>query len=869
MKKIISIILLLTLCLGLFAGCGETPTEPSTPTTAPTEPAVNNLPNARALLFNTYKPASKDGVTAKAAAFEVMDAVTVAGEKYPVEWTVEVTAGDKDSIKIVAGSAGYVKVEVPDKPAEAVEFTLTANLKDDNGNTESVSFQYIVPKFKVNTFAEYVAAVGGDNVVTEGVVAGLISKSLGASYNCIYFQDADGGYYAYNMLQDPIADLKLEVGMTVRVSGVKDVYNGTHEIKDVGVEIVSTEKVDVVPVDYTDRYLNASALTDAELVYQQAMLVTVKGVEITGQAADNGYYKFKLGELESYIRISGSTCPLTAEEKANMIAAHAEHKGWIANVTGVICVYNGAFYLTPVSADAFEYISLPQKSDAEMVEAEEANLSLPATISKDTEIELPTAGVTYNQVAITWAVAGEGAEIVDGKLVLTNGEEERIVTVTATLTAGEATKELTFEIKLRAKPAATTVITLADTIANGDKVVIYYPEGKLAFAPEDDGKRVAGVEAVLNGTTLTASGAAFIDVVVDENGYYTFLFEGKYLTAGATGNSMVWADAASDYSLWTLEATDGGYFIKSVYAAYNGNPQYMEYYNGFTTYGKGATANPLIYIYQFFKVTEEAPKADLSQQLADAALLANKTYLEEETTFTGTVVGTVKASSKNEGQFDFTLTDGTHTIRCYFVPVTGGTPVEGDTVTVTGFLTAYNGTPQFDENKATATLGGSTTEEPTDPTEPTEPTEPAGEAPFANGDKIVIYATAHNKALSTLPSSEGSFYQMGVDVTVSDGTVSGYAATEVWTVIANDDGTYSFAYNGQNLGMQDSYSSMSLGAVNDKWELVALENGSYALKNVVRGYYVEWYASKNNWSTYSCNDLLSNNLFHLSFFVVK
>ena len=82
----------------------------------------------------------------------------------------------------------------------------------------------------------------------------------------------------------------------------------------------------------------------------------------------------------------------------------------------------------------------------------------------------------------------------------------------------------------------------------------------------------------------------------------------------------------------------------------------------------------------------------------------------------------------------------------------------------------------------------------------------------------------------------------------------------------NDDGTYSFSYNGQNLGMQDSYSSMSLGAPNDKWELIVLDNGTYALKNVVRGNCIEWYASKNNWSTYTLNE--SDPLFQLTFFVV-
>lgn len=60
-------------------------------------------------------------------------------------------------------------------------------------------------------------------------------------------------------------------------------------------------------------------------------------------------------------------------------------------------------------------------------------------------------------------------------------------------------------------------------------------------------------------------------VSVDANGSYTFLQGGKYLTAGATGNSLSLADTPSDYSLWTLEATDGGFFIRSVNAQYNGN----------------------------------------------------------------------------------------------------------------------------------------------------------------------------------------------------------------------------------------------------------------------------------------------------------
>ena len=67
MKKIISIVLLLTLCLGLFAGCQQ-----------PEEP-VSDLANAKAILFSKYKPASKDEIPAKSADFEVVTSVLVDG----------------------------------------------------------------------------------------------------------------------------------------------------------------------------------------------------------------------------------------------------------------------------------------------------------------------------------------------------------------------------------------------------------------------------------------------------------------------------------------------------------------------------------------------------------------------------------------------------------------------------------------------------------------------------------------------------------------------------------------------------------------------------------------------------------------------
>ena len=156
----------------------------------------------------------------------------------------------------------------------------------------------------------------------------------------------------------------------------------------------------------------------------------------------------------------------------------------------------------------------------------------------------------------------------------------------------------------------------------------------------------------------------------------------------------------------------------------------------------------------------------------------------------------------------------------------------------------------------------------------TEPEKPAVDiiteftAPFANGNQIVIVATNFNKAFSSLPVKEGSYYQKGADVTVADGTVTGHTDTEVWVVIANDDGTFSFAQGGQNIGMQDQYSSMGLGHPNDKWELIGLSNGSFLLKNVARGNYMQWADSYGNYSTYGSDAPNGDQTFYLSFFVV-
>ena len=144
---------------------------------------------------------------------------------------------------------------------------------------------------------------------------------------------------------------------------------------------------------------------------------------------------------------------------------------------------------------------------------------------------------------------------------------------------------------------------------------------------------------------------------------------------------------------------------------------------------------------------------------------------------------------------------------------------------------------------------------------------PEPEIPLADGDQVVIYAPEYNKALS---SEKTGFYNVGTDITIGpDGAVTGYTAANIWTVVANDDGTYSFQQGGKNIGLEDSYASMNLGAVHDDWEVIDLEDGTYNIKNTGRGNYMEWYAQFSNWSTYNSSSAATDGQFKLKFYKVE
>ena len=118
-----------------------------------------------------------------------------------------------------------------------------------------------------------------------------------------------------------------------------------------------------------------------------------------------------------------------------------------------------------------------------------------------------------------------------------------------------------------------------------------------------------------------------------------------------------------------------------------------------------------------------------------------------------------------------------------------------------------------------------------------------------NGDKVVVFNPANKKALSSVYNG---FYNTGVDVELTGGKLTGYTDAELWTVNRTESGAYTFSTaEGKKLSMDTSYSSTPLDKANVDWALSAAATADcFYIKNMGRGSYLEWFAEKNNWSSY-------------------
>ena len=466
--KILVFVLLVALCLSCFAACNKTPQE---------------LVDARDYLYNQYK--EFDG-KATPADFNRVGAVMINGTKYPIEWTVEVkTEGQSESVKVVKNEDGTVTVDVDEKAAVEISYDLVATISNAKGKTITVTFHHTVPQWRELTWAEYMATEKGQAVVIKGKVASISSKSTGDKYNCMYIYDNDGGYYVYSLTEDPLTTYpNLALGMTVQVTGEKDIHNGTHEVKNATFTVIDAEST-IEFADITDIFAVAADMKDESLTKKAYMPVTIKNVIIGDIDEASSYYYFTIGASKSYLRISSSDNMLSEAETKAFKDGFAALKGKYATVKGLATVYSGSFYIQVITADAAVEQAAPEKDPAGQIADVKGRLAIDTKINgSGRTFTLPTQDTVYTSVNIAWAASSEVAKIEDGKVTYTF-TEDGTVKLTATLThATDATVSDTKEFVVTL--SVGTPVTVAEFLQKAvSEDEIYILTGFIVADAED------------------------------------------------------------------------------------------------------------------------------------------------------------------------------------------------------------------------------------------------------------------------------------------------------------------------------------------------------------------------------------------------
>ncbi len=344
---------------------------------------------------------------------------------------------------------------------------------------------------------------------------------------------------------------------------------------------------------------------------------------------------------------------------------------------------------------------------------------------------------------------------------------------------------------------------------------------------------------------FSTENASVFSYNAEMGGVWTVLIEGNTFGVGTYG------------SFKTICISEGSYFSTDVIGVSQFVVQFMT-----SEYANTLTPDE--------EVKVEEPAANSTLTIKEAYDLgkskAHDIYTSGKYYITGEIV---KISNTTYGNMTVKDADGNQLTIYGSYDATGANrfdamsvqPVEGDTVTLYGIIGQYNGTPQMKNAWITAINGENQGDAPSTPSDRTFTLA----TELKTGDQVIIGAPAHGKLLS---STKTGYYNVGVDYSATN--FANVTDAEIWVVTVNEDGSYTFTAlsTGKPIAMADSYSSFNEDGANKSWALEAKEGaeGIFYVKNTVRGNYIEWYAEKNNWSSYATSDL--SDLFELSFYVV-
>ena len=332
--RILAGLLALMLMLSCLAGCQ---TEEEDTAAASAQDAINYL-----------KAVYQDNGTETAADFNRFSTVRVAGIPFEVVWTASV---GEDLVKIVPNDDGTVTVDISDEIAAETEYTLTATITDEKGNSVTYTWNYVLPAIKADPAADSTLTVqeaialgtskAHDTYTTNKYyVTGVVTDIYNTTYGNMKIKDAAGNiltiygtYSADGKLRFDAMTTQPAVGSTVTIYGIIGQYNNTPQIKNGW--ITKIEGATTTPSTPSTPSASLSVVTDPQVgvaykfgmvqekvsttdvyylkggmdgYYMASTKDASKAIDVYLEATNGGYYLYTMdGTSKLYINMVIST----------------------------------------------------------------------------------------------------------------------------------------------------------------------------------------------------------------------------------------------------------------------------------------------------------------------------------------------------------------------------------------------------------------------------------------------------------------------------------------------------------------------------------------------------------------------------------
>jgi|GEM_PF-6905582 len=415
----------------------------------PEEPDLTGITAAKEYLFGQLRNAE----TTTNADFTRPAALRNEHGTYTVAWTVNVTSGPANGVKVGEAVNGIVTIDIDSFTTEAIVYTLTATITDAAGNTETLTFNHKVDKFNAITVAEFLAKEEGDTIYA---IIGYVMAS-GAdegSTGSFIVGDETGAIFSYEEKREVF------VGDKIAIWGKRSSNYELPQITNTDVQVLESNSA-----SYAEDTATALAAEDINLSATNAEVAAMAGkyYKITGSTlvVSDGYTNANYNDKQL----------LKLYTNDEIVGAVADFYGEPVDIYGYVRGNSPGNYLT-IQVTKIEWAGegefVPSTPETR-VAYEKENLTVDK-ITVEGDVELPTKGSRYFETEISWALASTTvATLTDNVLtVAALPEADTDIVLTATIKHGTVTdtKEITVKVCAPAETFIKKALTAGAALEN-------------------------------------------------------------------------------------------------------------------------------------------------------------------------------------------------------------------------------------------------------------------------------------------------------------------------------------------------------------------------------------------------------------------